>query len=157
MNTMPLQYMGPRDLLAELLSAYGYDRAPRPTDKEAKRASAELPSDPDEKIALFQREIKEAGPTLRLLVGRRRTLRPGTPPPQSRERGPWRAIIYKWNETIYEKQWLDIPPLCDCCGVPVFRRASERIAGGNRELSTVCSNACQRRRKLQRYKAKYAK
>jgi hypothetical protein len=154
MNTLPLMYCDSRELLNELLIAYGYHRAPKPSEEEAKRALSELPSDPAQRIKLWQREIAAAKPVLIKLVAKRRTISSGVPNQHNPERKVWKSIIEEWNDAIYQNLWLDIPPLCECCGVPVFRRASERISKGNLELSRVCSERCQRLRKNYKYKAK---
>jgi len=69
----------------------------------------------------------------------------------------WRAIIDHWNTTIENAGWLDLPPLCETCGLPVLARQSIRKRVTKRgvvrtrvALSRVCSDNCREKWKGRR-------
>ncbi|MGA7741806.1 MAG: hypothetical protein WCE40_08205 [Polyangia bacterium] len=163
---LPVAAMRPRprgghahDLLETLLNAFGRNTtgggSPPPSERTARRAVFPAEADPSARLARWTREIHEAAPILQELVARVAKLQ-RSPLPRPRDYArEWASIIEVWNREIYEREWLDLPPLCESCGRPVFRRPSERMASRNYDLSTVCSEPCRLRRKSRRSAAKH--
>ena len=159
---LPIGWRDPRDLLSELLSL-SVQLEPisvHPTTPDEHKVCARkvqlatLPeeNDPVKRGKRWRREIAEAAPILGNLVDRIRRLTSLPLLPPAQYRAEWQGVIDAWNKEITENDWRSLPPLCEVCGKPVFRRKSERIASENYELSTVCSDSCRLRRKRRRWR-----
>lgn len=153
-----------RDLLAELLVSFGFDPATPPPNLDREPTQSMLggaPADVAGRSALFARELGEADPLLRELVGETRALRALLGRPQlptalviEEYRSRWAAVIERWNAEIYGNEWCELAPLCRVCGVPVLRRGGEMLPEGGIELSTVCSDRCRSVGKQRDYRAR---
>jgi len=141
----------PRDLLAQLLFAYGWQRSSHPP-------TLAMPDERKRQLAgprgNYSEEIEAAEPILIELVARLGALRSTEelPTPDEYEQA-WRGIIADWNEAIDGHGWNSMPPLCENCGLPVFLRAPARLSGGGIEHSTTCSARCQGLAKMRKYLA----
>ena len=137
----------PRDLLHDLLNAFGLPKAPGPPvpSKATPRLLGNAPSEGSEYLGRFCAEVEAASPLLQDLLGRLDGI-PTRRIPSAKERKALRAICKHWNARLVRQGWWTLPPLCEMCGLPVIRRGVEQTKRGP-QLSTVCSESCRRARK----------
>lgn len=147
----------PRDLLADLLLAFDRKSAKIGSERSHRLLLRIFPESREERAEIYRREITQAEPLLRKLVARAESLREWPlrrPDAYERE---WTSIISDWNQAIRDHGWQDMPPLCEVCGVPIFRGAPVyQTKEGAPELSFACSDRCRnaKRQRNHRQRAK---
>lgn len=160
----PAEVRGAEALLEQLLVAFGLEHAPRrwagldegsaKHERTVKLALSGLPSDPTERLAIYRREVAEAGPVLAALVADVAALQSGRLLSPREYRARWQGIIDRWDDAVYDNAWLTLPPLCRTCGLPVLARQPERHGDGNADLSMLCGDRCRKVNKMRRHRSK---
>ncbi len=145
------------ELLRKLLMSFGLDSAPLVGVRDDKRLRRSLSGESTDSVARVRRyreEVEQARPVVTDLLRRLDALRQAPRLPSPAEyAATFHAIHKEWNRVVYDAEWLSLPTLCESCGIPVLLRAPERN-GGSVDVSTVCSEVCRNRRRVERAAAK---